>query len=204
MALVGRDRVAFMLGSPPDQVLALASTSDGRIERRLEFISASDIESVAGSPDGRTLYFAASGQVVALDLETDALSDLHPGAAVTIDPGGEYAVVALVEQDVIRLVKVLLADKRVEEIPNRSEFTFANDPLTPNAIARDGRIAVRIAQSDSWFWPTGILDPATGRIEQAWPDIDADMDAGWDEDGRLIGVARYTNSRLWRFVPQTP
>ena len=33
MALVGRDRIAFILGSPPNRVLALASTSDRRIER---------------------------------------------------------------------------------------------------------------------------------------------------------------------------
>ena len=205
MALVGHDTVALMLGSPPDQALALVSTSNGRIERRLDTISASDIGSIAGSPDGRTLYFAAAGQVMALDLETDALSNLHPGEDVAVDPEGEYAVVALEERGGSRLVKVSLADGRVEDIPNRSEFALAADPiLEPNAIARDGRIAVRIAPTDLWFWPTGILDPRTGGIEGAWPQIDADIFAGWAEDGRLIGAASFTNSSLWRFMARTP
>jgi hypothetical protein len=145
MALVGRDTVALLLGSAPNATVVLASTSDGRIVRRLDAIAAAGIRSVAGSPDGRVLYFAASGQVSAMDLETGALRVLHPGEAVAIDPAGDYAVVALVEQGNIRLVKVFLADGRAEQIPNRSEFSLADDGLEPNAIARDGRIAVRIA-----------------------------------------------------------
>ena len=62
---------------------------------------------------------------------------------------------------------------------------------------------MRIAPKESWFLPTGILDPRTGRIERAWPEINADMNAGWTEDGRLIAIARFTNSSLWRFVPRT-
>jgi hypothetical protein len=97
-------------------------------------------------------------------------------------------------------VKIYLADGRTEEIRNQSAFAFAPNGLEPHAIARDGRIAVRIAPKDSWFWPTGILDPHTGRIDRAWPHIHADMNAGWTDDGRLIATARTTISRLWRFA----
>ena len=204
MALVGRDMVALLVGSEPDQALALASTSDGRIDRRFDTIATSEILSVAGSPDGRTLYYAASGNVSAIDLETSTSHVLHPGEAVAIDPTGDYAVVALEEQGGVRLVKVFLADGRAEDIPNRSEFALATEPIEPNAIARDGRIVVRIAPNDLWFFPTGILDPGTGRIERAWPEIDADMFGGWAEDGRLIAGAMFVNSSLWRFSPQAP
>jgi hypothetical protein len=200
MTLVGHDTVALMLGSAPDRVVALASTSDGRIVRRLDTLTATGIGSLAGSPDGRTLYYAAAGQVSSIDLGTGTSRVLHVGEAVAIDPAGEYAVVSVSQQGSTHLVKIYLADGRTEEIRNQSAFAFAPNGLEPHAIARDGRIAVRIAPKDSWFWPTGILDPHTGRIDRAWPHIHADMNAGWTDDGRLIATARTTISRLWRFA----
>ena len=162
MAMVGRETVALMLGSPSDQALALVSTTGGRIEDRLDSLPRVAIRSVAGSPDGRTLYYAAAGQVSAVDLQSGTSRVLHPGDTVAIDPDGQYAVVALRGQDGIRLVKVFLADGRTEDIPNRSEYAIAEWMLQPNAIARDGRIALAIAPEDLWFWPTGILDPQRG------------------------------------------
>ena len=203
MARVGPESVALMLGSPPNQLLALASTVDGSIRRRFDAIAGSEIRSVAGSPDGRTLYYAAGGEVWAMDLDTGAGRILHPGHAVAVDPSGEYAVVAVSEQAGTRLVKVVLADGGAEDILNRSEFALAEEPIESNAIAPDGRIAVAIAPDDLWFWPTGILDPQTGQIEKAWPDIDTDMFAGWDAGGNLIAVSHSFNGRLWRFTVET-
>ena len=99
-------------------------------------------------------------------------------------------------------MKVFLADGSVEDIPNRSEFALAEEPFESNAIAPDGRIAVAIAPTDLWYWPTGILDPQTGQIEKAWPDIDTDMFGGWDADGNLVAVSLSFESNLWRFTAQ--
>ena len=174
LALVGRETVALLVGSPPNQVLALVSANTGQIERRLEDLPRS-VDAVAGAPGGGTLFYAADGQVVAVDLQSGESRLLHQGDAVAVDPAGEYAVVALREQEGIRLVKVFLADGQTEDIPNRSEFAIANGMLSSNAVGSDGRIAVQIAPVDLWYWPTGILDPRTGQIERAWPEIDADM-----------------------------
>ena len=201
--LVGRDNVALVLGSAPNQTLALVSTSRGTIEREFGTIAVLGVRSVAASPDGKTLFYASAGQVHAMDLQTETSSAFHPGESVAIDPSGEYAVVALPGQGGVRLMKVALSNGYAEEIPTGSEFAIAATPsLEPNAIAPDGRIAVRIAPKDSWFWMTGILDPQTGHIEKAWPEIDADMFAGWTEDGRLVASLAFLRSNLWRFVPQ--
>jgi hypothetical protein len=205
MALVGRELVELMLGSEPDRVVALASTRDGPIERRLEKLDAAGIISIAGSPNGRTVYYSANGQVSAIDLETQESRELHPGEAVAVDPAGEYIVVVLSEPARRRLIKLHLSDGRVEEILVPDEMPLANVPLASNAVARDGRIAVRVAPKDSWYWPTAILDPRSGRIERAWPDIDADMlSGGWTQDGRLVAAGWPTNGSLWRFVPEAP
>jgi hypothetical protein len=98
-------------------------------------------------------------------------------------------------------VRISLDDGEVEEIVMRSEVGLAQSLIESNAIARDGRIAVQIAES--WFWPTGILDPCTGRIERAWPGINGDMSSGWIHDGRLVTGASFLTSSLWRFVPES-
>jgi len=73
--------------------------------------------------------------------------------------------------------------------------------LYPNASGPDGRIIVRTAPRDSWFWPAAFLDPRTGQLEPVWPGIDADMYGGWTPEGRVVAGALFTYSSLWRFTP---
>jgi hypothetical protein len=75
--------------------------------------------------------------------------------------------------------------------------------LSGNAIARDGRIAVRVTPIDSWFGPAVIFDPATGRVERIPGGDQADMTSpGWANDGRLVTMAMHTRGSLWRFRPE--
>ena len=88
-------------------------------------------------------------------------------------------------------------------MPLPSDFRLAPWALSGNAIGRDGRIAVRVAPIDLWFWPAAIFDPATGRVERI-PGVDqVDMSsAGWANDGRLVTVALRAQGSLWRFRPE--
>lgn len=74
--------------------------------------------------------------------------------------------------------------------------------LAPNAISRDGRIVVRVAPLDSWFWPAAIIDPQTGQ-ETLATDYQADMSgSGWDSEGRLVTCAAFLRASIWRFHPE--
>jgi hypothetical protein len=80
-------------------------------------------------------------------------------------------------------------------------YPLASDGIAFNAVHPDGRIAVRVAPLDSWFWTAAILDPRTGEMEPAF-DLEADTEApGWDDEGRLVTSALFFRSSLWRFRP---
>ena len=74
--------------------------------------------------------------------------------------------------------------------------------LSPNAVGKDGRIAVRVISSGSWYAPAALLDPRTGRFEVLKPAFEADADMpGWGTDGSIVSMGTRTQSSLWRFRP---
>src|SRR6185436_17115344 len=63
-ATLGADRVVAIAGEPPRRSLAIAELATGRIVSRLTSVDANRlIESVAGSPDGRTIYVVSGGKL---------------------------------------------------------------------------------------------------------------------------------------------
>jgi hypothetical protein len=73
-------------------------------------------------------------------------------------------------------------------------------PVSPNAVGKDGRILLQVANGSSWFWPAGILDPQTGRMQVLRIGYPADMPSpGWSSDGKIVLVAEPLRSSLWRF-----
>ena len=114
--LVGRDTVAFLMGSSPATTLALTSSSDGRIIRRLSDVKADAIVALAGSPDGKTIYYVESGTVLALPAEGGQPQKVCAGDGVAVDPAGEYLVVSLNQPEGVRLVRVSLAGGQEETL----------------------------------------------------------------------------------------
>jgi hypothetical protein len=86
MTLVAGERVAFVMGSPPEQTIALASIANGRVERRLTGPRGAVIGSMASSPDGQTIYYTASGSVWAVPVTDGAPQKVRAGDLVTVDP----------------------------------------------------------------------------------------------------------------------
>ena len=77
------------------------------------------------------------------------------------------------------------------------------DDLGPTAVNKDGKILLQVATGSSWFWPAGVLDPRTGKVDVLGVGYPADMPGpGWTRDGKkIVAVALSLRSSLWRFRP---
>jgi hypothetical protein len=99
-------------------------------------------------------------------------------------------------------VRRTLLGEREEDVPLPSDLRLSPLPIAPNAIGPDGRIAVRVTLENSWFWPAAILDPRRGTVDLLPEALTTDMLApGWDHEGRIVTIATFTRSALWRFRP---
>jgi hypothetical protein len=95
-----------------------------------------------------------------------------------------------------------MAGGQEHEIPVVGNNRVAPPPLHPNAVSPDGRILVRVA-GEFWYWPAGILNPQTGRLDVVSIGRPGDfMNTGWTEDGKIVGLAGTFRSTLWRFRPE--
>ncbi len=198
--LVGESELAFLLGPPGKAVVAAASLADGRIVRRLEAIPANEVTDLAASPDRKTLYYVVSGTVWAIAASGGQPRQIGPGDAVAPDPNGKDLIVQLIEKEGIRLMRVPVSGGAGEPIPIQSALRLAPSPISPNAVGKDGRIALSIAPPDSWFFGVGILDPRSGKLERVPINFTGDFIApGWLADGRILSSAWPLRGALWRF-----
>jgi serine/threonine protein kinase/Tol biopolymer transport system component len=201
-ARLGSDRVVFTLHEGSRLTLCSASL-DGRGVRRIQQVDWPKwvSMSVAGAPDGQTIYYAQGDFIYAVAAAGGTPEKLHAGDSVAVDPAGSYLVIQLSYPERY-LVRFSLSDHTEERIRRSGKYGLSV-PIAPNAIARDGRIAVRAAPFDSWFWPAAILDPRTGTEELA-TEYQADMEtSGWDTEGRLVASAAFLRASIWRFSPET-
>jgi len=134
-----------------------------------------------------------------------AVQTLRPATGVAIDPRGGALLVSVNEGAGTRLHWRNLSDGSERELKLPAGHRLTPWSLAPNAVARDGRIALRVAIQTSWFWPAGILDPATGALTLLPDAASLDMlGPGWDAESRVVTVAQPTRSGLWRFRPGAP
>jgi hypothetical protein len=200
MALLGRNTIAFMLGSGEKRTVAVASISDGRVMRRIDSLAGKTIAALAASPDGKTLFYVLAGEIWSMALDGGEAKKFRAGDSLAIDPSGTSAFVRLNDPDGARLIRVPLDGGDEQAVPLQPEFRHAPAPISPSAVAKDGRIAIRVMSRDSWFWPAAILDPRSGKVALLPGAPDADMRLpSWTEDGRLITTAMGMRSKLWKF-----
>jgi eukaryotic-like serine/threonine-protein kinase len=199
-ALLGRDAVVLhLVGADDQRMLATVSIATGRIIKRFPV---PDPGPLAGSVDGKTIFFVRGDQVWSLDVATGATRRLTAGVSVAVDPSGTSLVVERTEMSGVRLVRVPLDGSNEQEIRVRSELRLGPSGLASNSIAPDGRIAVRVVSPASWFYPAAILDPRSGAIELTASGLAYDMwGSGWTDDGMLVSSAGPLQARLWRLKP---
>ena len=200
MAVLGTDQVALMLTADTSAVLALVSIATGQVDKEIPGIRP---WALAGSPDGKTLYYVQSKVVWAIPVEGGTPRKIREGDAVAVDPDGRHLVVELIDKAAVRLFRVALDGSPETEIEIRSDLRLAPGFMAPNAIGPDGRIALTVISPASWYWPMAMLDPRTGTLEILPPGLAYDMYGGWDSQGRIVYYAQGQESSLWRFRPVT-
>ena len=193
--------VVFLLGGVDKKpLLALASVEDGRILKRFEATTGAAPQTLAASPDGRTLYYADAGEIWSLDVSSGTPRKLRAGHGVAVDAKRNELVVQLNGPEGNRLFAAPLGDGPERPIPFQGTLLLATTPIAPGAVGPDGRIAVTVTSRDSWFWGVGLLDPATGAVTPVPLGFEGDVQyPTFARDGSLRAVGVGTRSALWRF-----
>jgi hypothetical protein len=205
VAVIG-DRLAFLSGSvgkPP--LITIASQADGRIVKRLEASSGASPQSLAASPDGRTLYYIDAGSLFTIDLEGGPSRKLRAasGMAVDLHTLPPSLVVQVSERDGARLCRTDLAGAGEIPIPFQGVLRLTGLPLSAGAVGADGRIAVTVSSADSWFREAALLDPVSGAVSKIPVAFEGDIFyPTWTRDGSLLGTGVSIRSSLWRFQAQ--
>ena len=202
MVQMGADRVALVLGTTPKRKVVLASITTGQIVGTIDGIDAEKIQQLAATPDGKTLFYVADNFVWAIATEGGPPRRVRRGDGVAIHPDGKYLVIKLDERERVRLVRMAWpsgaeSPLRVNEGPLRIAF----GDFTPNAIARDGRILVRVGSAASWYYPIAILNPETGALSRVGSTFEDMLAGGWAPDGRVVTKTSAMHASLWRYRP---
>ena len=197
----GPREIAFIIGSAPHQTIALADIASGRVTRRIP-LTKGEIQSMASSPDGKTLYCAAGGNIWAVSSSGGEPRMIRAGDSVTADPSGRQLVIAAHDSSKFRLFRVPVGGGSEQEIMTDVSVPLIGYPLSSNALSTDGRLLQPLQPLDSWFNPPGLLDTATGRITRLAADDVSDYHSmAWLPDGRIMALRIGLRSTLWRLQP---
>lgn len=208
-AVLGQGELAFVEGVGPSARLAIASLPGGRIVRRLE-VPPGEITALAAGPDGETVYAVVAKTVWAISARTDVSAHarrMADGDGVAVDPsGGGLIVQVMAEDGTYRLFRYAEGAEQAREIAFSGDAFFTYPvPLSPNAVARDGRILVHGGGMDTWNFRIGVIDPVrrTASVVPLLFDGDPVVPA-WGPDGRIVCVGLQYRQTLWRFSPDRP
>jgi eukaryotic-like serine/threonine-protein kinase len=201
-ALLPDNEVAFIAGTGSHQTIAITSALDGRIVRRLGGVMEEHVPSLAASPDGRTLYYVASGSVWAIPAADGTPRKMCTGDGIAVDPRGKELIVNLDEKAGTRLVRLPLSGEPGHDIHVQSDLPISPVPLGGNGIRKDGKLLVGVAPRDSWFYAVAMLDTDSGKLTKVSLNYTGDiMVSGWANDGRVLATGLRMRADVWRFRP---
>jgi hypothetical protein len=204
---VGKEEIAFVIGTSVSQTIAVATLANGRITRRIA-VGKGAIDALAASPDGSMLYCAAQGTIWAVPVNGGEPKSIHAGDAVAADPVGHELVIRLNEKNRVRLVKVPVEGGKEQEIPFEGTLRIAgsddSDAFISGAVGKDQRILSVANLIDSWYYRPALIDPRSKRISRIPVDYHGDFDGvAWAPDGTVIAVAAQVHGTIWRFRPES-
>ena len=197
--------VAFVLGSGNDQTIAIASTLDGRLVRRLTGTRGRRITGLGASPDSKTLYFGADGWIWAIPAEDGVPQKIAPGDTVTVSPDGKTLVLTRNKESNPSFFSVSLGRSGIgassaRQIHIDGSYSLAPVSIGSRALSRDGKLLINVSPPDSWFYRIVVLDLATGRITPIPVAYAGDtMTGNWTPDGQVLSVGLPLRSHIWRF-----
>jgi hypothetical protein len=194
--------VALLLGAPPRQQIAIASARGGRILKRLS-INATEVRCVALSPDGQTLYYAASGAVWSLPVSESAPPRrIAEGDQVVIDPSGRFLYVKQLAKDPAVLARVTVAGGVAEPVPISNGLHLTVSNLAANAVDAQGRVLFPASSADSFFYRPALYDPALKSVTRIPVRYEGDVWSPiWTAKGRIAAVGASFASSIWHYHP---
>jgi Tol biopolymer transport system component len=197
---LGGDEVALVVGSGNDAQVVIVSVAEGRVIRWLQGSKGKHIDSLASSPDSKTLYFGAEGAIWSIPVSDGVPLKITNGDCLAVNPNGRELVVMVNQTSSPFLTRVFPAGGEAKKIPVESGFSLAAVPLGSHGIDKNGKLLVTVSPADSWFYRVAILDPGTGRITPVNVTYSGDtLTANWGEDGRILAVGLPLKGHIWRF-----
>ncbi len=111
ITVIGRDRVSLIVGTGSSTRAVIASIATGQPIKQLSIENLSPIvnnpSAMAGSPDGKTLYYVEAHVVWATSTDgTGTRSRIREGDGIAVDPHGQYLVVEVDDTARVRLFRV--------------------------------------------------------------------------------------------------
>lgn len=200
-AWLGGDRLAFVIGGVDDTRLAIGAIEGGQVFRRFQ-ANARQITSIAASPDGGTIYYAAEGDIWAQPVSGGNLRKLGSGYQVAADPSSGILYLTRFGTNGPELWSMPAGGGEPEKVDLPAGYALMPQ-LSSAAVHRDGRILLQVATRDEFFVHAAILDPARRHISLVpTPPGVVVNSAAWDTtDGSVnVQITRWS-STLWHYRP---
>lgn len=203
---LGKDRLAFTMGSDSGRRLRLAVLEDGsaRLEPTDLGIQRASLDALAGTPDGKTLYFVQSRQVYEVPADgSRPPQKVEAGDAVAVEPRTGALLLQRFDGSGNRLFRLPRPGGQLEAVQVQpGTLRLAPVTLAGAAIHPDGRVLVTTAAPDSCYWQTALLGPE-GKLQPLPVAFNGDViPAGWSKDGKILAMGFATFSDLWTFTPR--
>lgn len=201
VAAVGNDAVGFLIGTPPNQTIAIASIDTGRLMQRFEATRGLDVTSLTCSVNGKTLYYTTGESVWSISTSSGGPQRLGPGESVTMNAAQDGLIVRRKNPIGSQIVKMPLTGSPAVEVPLSPEMRVVDtSPLGPTAVSKDGKLLVQVSTGSMWTWPAALVDIYSGRTQLLPLSYPADANgATWAPDGSIVMVAQPVRSSMWRF-----
>ena len=201
ITVAGPHAIAFAIGPLPHDTIGIAETSNGRISGRIS-PGKGAITSLAATLDGRTIYFAAGGNVWSVPAGGGAAHKISGGNEVIWDPSRGGLVIARRESSRLTLWRTTLEGGSEQQIPIDSAAPLLDTFVSPGTIHPDGRMLVSLTPPDSWFNPPALLDMASGRVTRLLNNGLNDYHSlAWMPDGQIVATQQGLRATIWKFTP---
>src|SRR5262249_42276208 len=177
ITLMGKDQIAFIIGSGREKSVAVASLADRRILRKISVPDAGSIVQLAASVDGTILYYVSGNTLWAVSPMGGEPRKIAPANSVAVHPNGREIILQRIGPNLsVRLFRLYTATGSEEETKIGADVRMGDVPLATNAINKDGKILVTTAlDNNTWYWQLSIFDPITGQAKHVPTDFAGDL-----------------------------
>jgi hypothetical protein len=202
ISIVGKDMIAFLIGSGTGKSIAIASLTERRILRRISVSDAASIVQLGASVDAASIYYIAANTLWEIPSAGGSPRKITDASSFAVDPNGREIIFQRVGSTAaVGLFRLSLMDGEEKEIEIAPDLRLGNVPLAANSINKEGKVLMTTAlDATTWYWQVSIFDPNTGQARHVPTDFAGDiLYAGWTPDGQILATGLNTEGSIWRF-----